>query len=132
MSASGNDLTVNANLASVQQALTISGNDTSTYKLINGTTVRDLKATQNASITLSGNDLTISGPDLSGYQLQLTASGDDATGYKLLAGNTLRNLKAGNYITLSASGADLTIAVSEPCKLCTHIKLARMPASSGP
>ena len=74
---SGNDLTINgpsltgfattSNLSFYQPLLAVSGDDTTKYKLINGTSVRDLTAGTNITITNNGNDLTIGGPTLTGY-----------------------------------------------------------------
>jgi hypothetical protein len=61
------EASVASDLSDKQNILTVNGNDSTTYKLIDSNNqVRDLKAGTNASITLAGNDLTINGPSLTG------------------------------------------------------------------
>ena len=68
---------LNTVLSGLQPALTVSGSDTlaTGYKLINGTTVRDLNGANGITLAVSGNDLTITGPTGLAPTLDPTFSG---------------------------------------------------------
>ena len=87
-------------MAAKQDALTVIGDNTSTlgYALHSGTgniTVKSLKAGTNMSFTQTTNDLTINGPNLSGY-----ATTSSLSGYAPLASPTFTG-------TLTVSGGDI-------------------------
>jgi hypothetical protein len=89
-----------SSVAAKQDALTVIGDNTSTlgYTLHSGTgntTVKSLKAGTNMSFTQTTNDLTINGPNLSGY-----ATTTSLSGYAPLASPTFTG-------TLTVSGGDI-------------------------
>jgi len=89
-----------SSVAAKQDALTVIGDNTSTlgYALHSGTgniTVKSLKAGTNMSFTQTTNDLTINGPNLSGY-----ATTSSLSGYAPLASPTFTG-------TLTVSGGDI-------------------------
>jgi hypothetical protein len=108
---------------SKQNYLTIRGNDTSSFKLINSNVVRGLIAGNNITLSQSNNDITIA-IDLSSYVTSstltsslatknntITNNGDDTNGngYKLINNNISRSLKPGNNITITQVSDALTI-----------------------
>jgi hypothetical protein len=99
---------------------TIVGDDSTGTTLNSGETIK-VAGTQNVSTAVSGDTLTITGPDLTSYATQsyvtsqgyitnstITVVGDDSTGTSFNTGETIKVLGAGG-ITGSVSGDTLTV-----------------------
>jgi hypothetical protein len=99
---------------------TIVGDDSTGTTINSGETFK-FAGTQNVSTAVSGDTLTITGPDLSSYATQsyvtsqgyitnstITVVGDDSTGTSFNTGETIKVLGAGG-ITGSVSGDTLTV-----------------------
>jgi hypothetical protein len=112
-----------------QSSLTVAGNDSTSYKLIDEGTVRSLKTQSPLTLTANATDksLTIGGvPDPSNYattaalnakQEQLTFSGDDTVegGFQLGSQSTatLRKLVSGSRLNIQQSADALTLSVAD-------------------
>ena len=93
--------------------ITVVGDDSTGVTLNSGETIK-IAGTQNISTAVSGDTLTITGPNLSSYLTNstLTVVGDDSTGVTLNSGETIRIAGAQN-ITTAVSGDTLTITGSK-------------------
>jgi hypothetical protein len=93
--------------------ITVVGDDSTGVTLNSGETIK-IAGTQNVSTAVSGDTLTITGPNLSSYLTNstLTIVGDDSTGVTLNAGETIKIAGAGS-ITTAVSGDTLTITGSK-------------------
>ncbi len=113
-------------------ALTVVGDDSSGTHFNLGETFK-IAGTRNLSTTMSGDTLTITGPDLSSYATQsyvtsqgyitnstITLVGDDSTGTTFNAGETIK-IAGGSNITTSVSGDTLTINGSNPAQGITFL-----------
>jgi hypothetical protein len=87
----------------------IVGDDSTGTDLQVGETIK-IAGTSNITTAVSGDTLTITGPDLSSYLTNstLTVVGDDSTGVTLNSGETIKIAGAGG-ITTAVSGDTLTI-----------------------
>jgi hypothetical protein len=113
----------------VQSSLTVAGNDSTSYKLIDDGTVRSLKTQSPLTLTANAIDksLTIGGvPDPSDYattaalnakQEQLTFNGDDTVegGFRLVDETiaTVRRLVSGSRLDIQHSPGTLTLSVAD-------------------
>lgn len=120
---SGDTLTITGpNLSSylTNSSLTIVGDDSTGTTLNTGETIK-IAGTQNITTAVSGDTLTITGPDLSSYATQsyvtsqgyitnspITVVGDDSTGVTLNSGETIKFAGTQN-ITTAVSGDTLTV-----------------------
>jgi predicted class III extradiol MEMO1 family dioxygenase len=93
--------------------MTIVGDDSTGVTLNTGETIK-VAGTQNITTAVSGDTLTITGPDLSAYitNSPMTIVGDDSTGVTLNTGETIKIAGAQN-ITTAVSGDTLTITGSK-------------------
>ena len=91
------------------QAITFVGDDSTGTAVNSGETVK-VAGTQNVTTAMSGDTLTITGPDLSTYLTNstITVVGDDSTGTTLNSNETIKIAGAQN-ITTAVSGDTLTI-----------------------
>ena len=112
-----------------QSSLTVAGNDSTSYKLIDDGTVRSLKTQSPLTLTANATDksLTIGGvPDPSNYatvaalnakQEQLIFHGDDTVegGFRLVDEtiDTLRRLVSGSRLDIQHSPSTLTLSVAD-------------------
>ena len=112
-----------------QSSLTVAGNDSTSYKLIDEGTVRSLKTQSPLTLTANATDksLTIGGvPDPSNYattaalnskQDQLAFNGDDtvAGGFQLGSQSTatIRRLVSGSRLDIQHSPGTLTLSVAD-------------------
>lgn len=89
------------------------GDDSTGTDLRVGETIK-IAGTQNITTAVSGDTLTITGPDLSSYLTNspITIVGDDSTGTTLNTGETIKIAGASN-ITTAVSGDTLTITGSK-------------------
>ena len=107
-------------VASGSTAVTVVGDDSTGTAVTLGETFK-IAGTQNITTAVSGDSLTITGPDLSSYATQsyvtsqgyitnstITVVGDDSTGTSFNTGETIKVLGAGG-ITGSVSGDTLTV-----------------------
>ena len=102
---------VSTSLNQKQNSLTVAGNNTAAFKIIDcSQNARRLKAQSPLTLTLDSADksLTIGGP------AAITANGDNtsASGYSLLNNSALKALKSNGYINLTSTSNDLTIATA--------------------
>jgi hypothetical protein len=107
-------------VATGSTAVTVVGDDSTVTAVNIGETFK-IAGTQNITTAVSGDTLTITGPDLSSYATQsyvtsqgyitnstITVVGDDSTGTSFNTGETIKVLGAGG-ITGSVSGDTLTV-----------------------
>ena len=91
------------------------GDDSTGTDISVGETIK-IAGTQNVSTAVSGDTLTITGPDLTNYTQKtdkaITIVGDDSTGTDVTIGETFK-IAGGNNITTSVSGDTLTITGSK-------------------
>jgi hypothetical protein len=89
--------------------ITVVGDDSTGVTLNSGETIK-IAGTQNVSTAVSGDTLTITGPNLSSYLTNstLTIVGDDSTGVTLNSGETIKIAGSGS-ITTAVSGDTITI-----------------------
>jgi hypothetical protein len=89
-------------LSSLQPTLTVLGNDTSSYKLIDSSNnVRSITGGSNITISNNSNNLIINGPSFYGN--------DGASGYSLIYNNVVKSLKPYGCITFSSNNNSITI-----------------------
>ena len=88
-----------AESSSEQQQLTGAGDDVASFRILDDTTVRAIRATGSASISLADDVLSL---DVAA----LTAAGDDEASYKVLDGSQVRALQGvgGTQISLQPAG----------------------------
>ena len=80
----------------------------SSTQLLDGTTLKALKAGTNITLTNDATSVTINGPVVSGFQNTLTAA--TASGaHPILNGTTIKCLKQGTGITMLSDGTSVTI-----------------------
>jgi len=97
--------------------ITVVGDDSTGTTLNAGETIK-IAGTQNITTAVSGDTLTITGPDLSGYAQKtdkiITIVGDDSTGTDVTIGETFK-IAGGGAVTTAVSGDTITItgAVSQ-------------------
>ena len=88
--------------------------DDSTGSTINTAETFKIVGTQNITTAVSGDTLTITGPDLTGYAQKtdtaITIVGDDSSGTAVTIGETFK-IAGGSNITTAASGDTLTISI---------------------
>ena len=92
--------------------ISLVGDDSTGTVFNTGETVK-IAGTQNVTTAVSGDTLTITGPDLSSYitNSPITVVGDDSTGTTLNTGETIK-IAGGTNITTAVSGDTLTITGS--------------------
>jgi hypothetical protein len=121
------DLSVSGTITgtiSVSDVATFVGDDSTGTSITSGETFK-FAGTQNVTTAVSGDTLTITGPDLSSYATQayvtsqlsssdhnITFVGDDSTGTADTQGETFK-FAGGNNITTAVSGDTLTITGSK-------------------
>jgi hypothetical protein len=104
----------------IAQGITFVGDDSTGTRVSDGESFK-IAGTQNVSTTVSGDTLTITGPNLSSYATQsyvtsqgyitnspITVVGDDSTGVTLNSGETIKIAGTQNVST-AVSGDTLTI-----------------------
>jgi len=98
--------------------------DDSTGSTINTAETFKITGTQNITTAVSGDTLTITGPNLTGYAQKtdtaITLVGDDSTGTAVTVGETFKIL-GGSNITTSVTGDTLTINGSNPAQGITFV-----------
>ena len=98
--------------------------DDSTGSTINTAETFKITGTQNITTAVSGDTLTITGPNLTGYAQKtdtaITIVGDDSTGTAVTVGETFK-IVGGSNITTAVSGDTLTINGSNPAQGITFI-----------
>ena len=98
--------------------------DDSTGSTINTAETFKIAGTQNITTAVSGDTLTITGPNLTGYAQKtdtaITIVGDDSTGTAVTVGETFK-IVGGSNITTAVSGDTLTINGSNPAQGITFI-----------
>ena len=114
-SVSGSTLTITGpDLSSylTNSPISLVGDDSTGTVFNTGETVK-IAGTQNVTTAVSGDTLTITGPDLSSYitNSPITVVGDDSTGTTLNTGETIK-IAGGTNITTAVSGDTLTITGS--------------------
>ena len=93
----------------IAQGITFVGDDSTGTRVSDGESFK-IAGTQNVSTAVSGDTLTITGPNLSSYLTNstLTVVGDDSTGVTLNSGETIKIAGSGS-ITTAVSGDTITI-----------------------
>jgi hypothetical protein len=101
--------------------ITVVGDDSTGVTLNSGETIK-IAGTQNISTAVSGDTLTITGPNLSSYLTNstLTFVGDDSTGVTLNSGETIKIAGSGS-ITTAVSGDTITITGSASAQGITFV-----------
>ena len=98
--------------------------DDSTGSTINTAETFKITGTQNITTAVSGDTLTITGPNLTGYAQKtdtaITLVGDDSTGTAVTVGETFKIL-GGSNITTAVTGDTLTINGSNPAQGITFV-----------
>jgi len=112
---SGDTLTITGpNLSAylTNSPITVVGDDSTGVTLNSNETIK-IAGTQNITTAVSGDTLTITGPDLSSYitNSTITIVGDDSTGVTLSSNETIK-IAGTNNITTAVSGDTLTITGS--------------------
>jgi hypothetical protein len=105
----------------VNSSFTFVGDDSTGTTLNTGETFK-IAGTQNITTAVSGDTLTITGPNLSSYitNSPLTVVGDDSTGTTLNTGETFKIAGAGG-VTTAVSGDTLTITGSASAQGITFV-----------
>jgi len=98
--------------ASSAQGMTFVGDDSTGTRVSDNETFK-IAGTQNITTAVSGDTLTITGPNLSSYLTNspITIVGDDSTGTTLNTGETIK-IAGGTGITTAVSGDVLTITAT--------------------
>ena len=114
-SVAGSTLTITGpNLSSylTNSTITVVGDDSTGTTLNSNETIK-IAGASNITTAVSGDTLTITGPDLSSYitNSPITLVGDDSTGTTLNTGETIK-IAGGNNINTAVSGDTLTITGS--------------------
>jgi hypothetical protein len=123
ISGSSNTLTNISNSSLTNSGFTLADDSSTTTTISLGETLK-VAGTQNITTAVSGDTLTITGPDLTVYAQKtdtaITIVGDDSTGTAVTVGETFK-IEGGNNITTSVIGDVLTINGSNPAQGITFI-----------